>query len=154
MAALVVPGAPVSVLLEHGLSEAVVDKLVERGVTTVEKLGAMTPEQLEEIPGVDPEMVEQIQQTVVAYYGQFEVTPPAAQTEAAAQTDGQTEAGVAVNEAAASEAAVNGDIAPAQEASAAQASVEPASGEPASGEPASPEQSVTIDNKELPAEGR
>ncbi len=32
----------------------------------------MTPEQLEEIPGIGPEMVERIQQAINAYYGQFE----------------------------------------------------------------------------------
>jgi N utilization substance protein A len=45
---------------------------LEGGAATVEKLGAMTPEQLLEIPGIEPEMVEQIQQAVVSYYGQFE----------------------------------------------------------------------------------
>src|SRR5215469_2154929 len=55
MAALVVPGAPVSVLVELGLAEAVVDKLVECGVGTVEQLGAMTPEELEAIPSVEAE---------------------------------------------------------------------------------------------------
>ena len=64
MAALVAPGAPVSVLIDYGLSEAVVEKLLEAGVGTIEKLGAMTPEQLEEIPGIGPEMVEQIQAAV------------------------------------------------------------------------------------------
>ena len=39
MAALVVPGAPVSVLIDHGLAEAVVEKLMAAGVATVEKLG-------------------------------------------------------------------------------------------------------------------
>ena len=72
MAALVVPGAPVSVLIDHGLPEALVEKLMEAGVATVEKLGGMTPEQLEEIPGIDAEMVEKIQEAVVSYYGQFE----------------------------------------------------------------------------------
>ncbi len=72
MAALVVPGAPVTVLMDHGLAEAVAEKLMAAGVGTVEKLGAMTPEQLEEIPGVDQEMVENIQTAVVGYYGQFE----------------------------------------------------------------------------------
>ena len=51
MAALVVPGAPVSVLIDHGLTEKLVEKLLEAGVGTVEKLGAMTPEQLEAIRG-------------------------------------------------------------------------------------------------------
>jgi N utilization substance protein A len=73
MAALVVPGAPVTVLMDHGLSEKLVEKLAEAGVPTVEKLGAMTPEQLEEIPGIGPKMIEKIQSAVVNYYGQFEV---------------------------------------------------------------------------------
>ena len=72
MAALVVPGAPVSVLIDYGLPETFAEKLVESGITTVEKLGAMTPEQLEEIPGIGPTMVEKIQLAVNSYYGQFE----------------------------------------------------------------------------------
>jgi transcription termination/antitermination protein NusA len=72
MAALVVPGAPVAVLVDHGVPEALVEKLMEAGVATVETLGSMTPEQLEEIPGIEPEMVEKIQEAVMGYYGQFE----------------------------------------------------------------------------------
>ena len=71
MAALVAPGAPVSVLIDYGLSEEVVGHLVEAGVGTIEKLGGMTPEELEAIPGMAP-MVQQIQQAVIAYYSQFE----------------------------------------------------------------------------------
>jgi transcription termination/antitermination protein NusA len=80
MAALVVPGAPVSVLIDHGLTEAMVEKLMEGGVTTVESLGSMTPEELEALPGIDPETVEAIQTAVNGYYGQFEesVDAPAA----------------------------------------------------------------------------
>src|SRR5689334_16923299 len=72
MAALVVPGAPVSVLLDNGIDDATVGKLIDAGVGTVEKLGGMTPEELEAIPGIGAEMVEKIQQAVVSYYGQFE----------------------------------------------------------------------------------
>src|SRR5712691_8828271 len=72
MAALVVPGAPVAVLVDHGLAETIVEKLMEAGIPTVEKLGSMTPEQLEEIPSVGGEMVERIQLAVNSYYGQFE----------------------------------------------------------------------------------
>src|SRR5215471_18706039 len=72
MAALTVPGAPVSVLIDYGLGEKIAEQLLESGVTTVEKLGSMTPEQLEEIPGIEPELVEKIQTAVNAYYGQFE----------------------------------------------------------------------------------
>jgi len=88
MAELVVPGAPVTVLLDHGLTESIAEMLMTGGVATVEKLGAMTPEQLEAIAGIGPE-VELIQQAVVSYYGQFESsmegeTAPEAAPEAAA----------------------------------------------------------------------
>jgi N utilization substance protein A len=88
MAALVVPGAPVSVLIDHGLTEPMVEKLMEGGVTTVESLGSMTPEELEALPGIDPETVEAIQTAVNSYYGQFEgsfeaPTAPEAAPEAA-----------------------------------------------------------------------
>jgi N utilization substance protein A len=98
MAALVVPGAPVSVLVDHGLPDAIVGTLMEGGVTTVEKLGGMTPEDLELVPGIGPEMVESIQQSVNSYYVQFEApaeappadaeAPEAAGPEATAQAEG------------------------------------------------------------------
>jgi len=72
MDAMVVPGAPVSVLIDHGIPEILAEKLMQAGVATVEKLGGMTPEELEEIPGIGVEMVEKIQEAVVSYYGQFE----------------------------------------------------------------------------------
>src|SRR5689334_12597601 len=75
MAALVVPGAPVSVLIDHGLTDKIVETLLAAGITTVEQLGNMTPEQLQEVPGIEPEMVESIQNAVVGYYGQFETAP-------------------------------------------------------------------------------
>jgi len=72
--AAVVPGAPVSVLVDHGLTEAMVEKLMAGGVNTVESLGSMTPEDLEAVPGIDPETVEAIQTAVNSYYGQFEAS--------------------------------------------------------------------------------
>jgi N utilization substance protein A len=72
MAALVVPGAPISALMEHGLTESILGKLTEAGIGTVEKLGSMTPEELEEIPGIGPKLVERIQVAVNGYYVQFE----------------------------------------------------------------------------------
>ncbi len=82
--AAVVPGAPVSVLIDHGLTEKVVEKLMLAEIPTVERLGSMTPEQLEEIEGIDPEVVEQIQLAVNSYYGQFEASVEGS-TESAAQ---------------------------------------------------------------------
>ncbi|HTS49743.1 MAG TPA: transcription termination factor NusA [Bryobacteraceae bacterium] len=72
MAALVPAGAPVSVLIDHGLAEEVVEKLIQAGVGTVEKLGNMTPEELETIPEIGPETVQKILVAVNSYYAQFE----------------------------------------------------------------------------------
>ena len=84
MAALVAPGAPVSVLIDFGLPEKVVETLLQSSVGTIEKLGGMTPEELEAIQDIVPEMVEQIQLAVNAYYSQFEEPAPAAGEGAAA----------------------------------------------------------------------
>jgi N utilization substance protein A len=75
MAALVPAGAPVSVLIDHGLDEQIATQLIESGIGTVEKLGSMTPEELEAIPGIGSAVVEGILIAVNAYYAQFEQTP-------------------------------------------------------------------------------
>jgi transcription termination/antitermination protein NusA len=72
MAALVPAGAPVSVLIDLGLAEKIVESLIESSIGTVEKLGSMTPEELEAIPGIGPQVVEKILVAVNAYYAQFE----------------------------------------------------------------------------------
>jgi N utilization substance protein A len=97
MAELVVPGAPVTVLLDHGLTESITEILMAGGVPTVEKLGAMTPEQLEAIAGIGPE-VELIQQAVMSYYSQFENS-----MEGATAAEPSSEAAPAALEAAADE---------------------------------------------------
>ena len=75
MAALVPSGAPVSVLLDHGLPDEIAEMLIQAGVTTVEKLGAMTPEELEAIHGIEPTVLEKILIAVNSYYAQFEQQP-------------------------------------------------------------------------------
>jgi transcription termination/antitermination protein NusA len=72
MADMVISGAPVSVLIDHGLDELIVEKLVAAGIGTVERLGAMTPEELEAIPEIDEGIVSEIQSAVVSFYGQYE----------------------------------------------------------------------------------
>ena len=72
MGDLVISGAPVSVLMDHGMPESVVEQLVGAGIGTVERLGGMTPEELEAIPGVDEELVTRIQTSVVAFYSQYD----------------------------------------------------------------------------------
>ena len=72
MEAIVPSGVPLTTLLEHGLSQKSVDRVVESGTETVEKLADMTPEQLLEIKGIGPKMVEKIQLAVNSFYLQFE----------------------------------------------------------------------------------
>ena len=55
-----------------GLGEGLVEKLSAAGITTVEALADMTPEQLEEIAGIGPKTVEKISVAVRHYFGQFE----------------------------------------------------------------------------------
>jgi transcription termination/antitermination protein NusA len=102
MAALTVSGAPVSVLIDFGLTEAVAEQLLAGGVATVEKLGSMTPEEIIAVPGVGLENMEQIGAAVNAYYGTpYEVpaegaeapaTEPIVEAEAAVQPEGEAAA--------------------------------------------------------------
>ena len=65
-------GTPLSVLVDHGMQEMVLEALVGAGVGTVEKLGSMTPEELEQIDGIDDEVIQGIGATVNAYYTQLD----------------------------------------------------------------------------------
>jgi N utilization substance protein A len=80
---LVISGAPVSVLIDHGVPESVIEKLVGADIGTVERLGSMTPEELEAIPEIDEGIVAQIQTAVMAFYGQYDQVE-AAETETGA----------------------------------------------------------------------
>ena len=55
-----------------GLGEGVVEKLNAAGVTTVEALADMTPEQLEAIEGIGPKTVEKISIAVNNYFSSLE----------------------------------------------------------------------------------
>jgi N utilization substance protein A len=54
------------------LGEAIIQKLIVAGITTVESLADMTPEQLEEIPGIGEKTLEKISIAVRHYFGQYE----------------------------------------------------------------------------------
>ena len=56
----------------EGLGEGLLEKLTEAGVTTVEALADMTPEQLEAIPGIGPKTVEKISLAVNNYFSSLE----------------------------------------------------------------------------------
>jgi N utilization substance protein A len=76
-------GTPLSILLEHGLDEPGLEALLAGGVGTVEKLGAMTPEDLEALAGIDGEAVQRIGAAVNAYYVHLDGPPAPAETEPA-----------------------------------------------------------------------
>jgi N utilization substance protein A len=54
------------------LGDSILEKLIAAGVTTVEALADMTPEQLEEIPGIGEKTLEKISVAVRHYFGQYE----------------------------------------------------------------------------------
>jgi N utilization substance protein A len=64
------PSTPIEQVIELG--EAIIQKLVAAGITTVESLADMTPEQLEEIPGIGEKTLEKISVAVRHYFGQYE----------------------------------------------------------------------------------
>jgi N utilization substance protein A len=70
MAALTAPGTPLSELT--GVGPKTIEKLEAAGITSIEKLADMTPEQLVEIPGIGEKMVEKIHQSVAAHFEAIE----------------------------------------------------------------------------------
>lgn len=66
MTALTAPTTPLSVL--EGVGPKTIEKLEAHGVTSVERLADMKPEELMEIPGIGEKMVEKITVAVAAYF--------------------------------------------------------------------------------------
>jgi N utilization substance protein A len=64
------PSTPIEQVSELG--DGIIQKLITAGITTVEALADMTPEQLEEIPGIGEKTLERISVAVRHYFGQFE----------------------------------------------------------------------------------
>ncbi len=95
MAALTAPGTALTQLA--GVGPKTIEKLEAAGVTSIEKLADMTPEQLVEIPGIGEKMVEKIHQSVAAYFEALETAATAA-PDAAVAAEGEA---VATEESAA-----------------------------------------------------
>ncbi len=119
------PTTPIEQVTELG--DGIIQKLVAAGVTTVESLADMTPEQLEEIPGIGEKTLEKISVAVRHYFGQFEeaeaaaaaaADAPAGETAAAETAEAAT--GEEKPEGAGAEAAAEatGEEAPAADATA------------------------------------
>ena len=91
------PATPIEQVAELG--DSIIQKLVAAGITTVEGLADMTPEQLEEIPGIGEKTLEKISVAVRHYFGQYEAgeerpagSEAAAEQTEAAQTDEELDA--------------------------------------------------------------
>ncbi|HEX4021145.1 MAG TPA: transcription termination factor NusA [Acidobacteriaceae bacterium] len=65
------PAAATPVEQVTELGDSIIQKLVAAGITTVEALADMTPEQLEEIPGIGEKTLEKIGVAVRHYFGQY-----------------------------------------------------------------------------------
>ncbi|HXZ40152.1 MAG TPA: transcription termination factor NusA [Terriglobales bacterium] len=80
-----------------GLGEGLIEKLTAAGVTSVEALADMTPEQLEAIEGIGPKTVEKISVAVSDFFSSLEAAAteaePAAEGEPAPQAAEVQEAG-------------------------------------------------------------
>jgi N utilization substance protein A len=90
------PTTPIEQVTELG--DGIIQKLVTAGITTVEALADMTPEQLEEIPGIGEKTLEKISVAVRNYFAHFEEAQEAetAETEEpAAEAGAEQQAGEA-----------------------------------------------------------
>jgi len=116
-----------------GLGEGLIEKLGATGITTVETLADMTPEQLEAIPGIGPKTIEKISLAVSNYFASLGVVAEAEAEAAAAEAEPGAEAAPEVAAEPAGEAS-----APVAEEAAAPAEAKPeAEAAPAlAGEPA------------------
>jgi N utilization substance protein A len=75
------PSTPIEQVTE--LSSGMLQKLVAAGITTVEGLADMTPEQLEEIPGIGEKTLEKISLAVRHYFEQYAESEQSRRLEAA-----------------------------------------------------------------------
>jgi N utilization substance protein A len=103
MTALTAPVTPLTSLA--GVGAKTIEKIEAAGITSVEKLAGMTPEQLMEIPGIGEKMVDKIYQAVNRFY-ESGTEAAAATPEAAAGT----EAPAQESEAAIVEAAETSEV--------------------------------------------
>jgi N utilization substance protein A len=107
MTALTAPTTPLTALA--GVGAKTIEKIEAAGITNVEKLAGMTPEQLMEIPGIGEKMVDKIYQAVNRFYeggGEAAATAePAEGTDVAAEEAAPTDQADASGEGAVAESA-------------------------------------------------
>jgi len=125
-----------------GLGEGLVEKLKAAGVTTVESLADMTPEQLEAIEGIGPKTVEKISIAVNNYFSSLEGGDAVAAAESEGIEGSASEEATAESPSEPAEGSAEAESSETVETSADHdaAKIE-ASGEAAEGESAEPAQS-------------
>jgi len=98
------PSTPIEGLGEE-LGEGILQKLAAAGITTVESLADMHPEELEQIPGIGPKTVEKISLAVNNYFSSLDAAEAAVEQPAGqVAVEGAEEIGeAAVAEASAAE---------------------------------------------------
>jgi len=94
MTALTAPATPLTALA--GVGPKTIEKIEAAGITSLEQLAGMTPEQLMEIPGIGEKMVDKIYQAVNQFYESGAGAAPAEGTvESAVAEDADVSAGTA-----------------------------------------------------------
>jgi transcription termination/antitermination protein NusA len=68
--------------IKEDLGEGIVGKLSEAGISTIEAVADMTPEELEQIPGIGPKAIEKIAEAVNNYFSRLEGGTATAPTDA------------------------------------------------------------------------
>ena len=58
--------------IKEELGEGIIEKLAEAGITSIEAVADMTPEELEQIPGIGPKSIEKIATAVNNYFSSLE----------------------------------------------------------------------------------
>ncbi len=101
------PATPIEQVTELG--ESIIQKLVAAGVTTVEALADMTPEQLEEIPGIGEKTLEKISIAVRHYFGHFEEGEEGEEERPSAPTEEPIDESAALTAAADTETPPSGE---------------------------------------------
>src|SRR5450631_194158 len=91
MTALTAPTTPLTALA--GVGAKTIEKIEAAGITNVEKLAGMTPEQLMEIPGIGEKMVDKTYQAVNRFYESGESAAAADTTEGTVEASSEEASG-------------------------------------------------------------
>jgi N utilization substance protein A len=141
MTALTAPTTPLTTLA--GIGAKTIEKIEAAGITNVEKLAGMTPEQLMEIPGIGEKMVDKIYQAVNRFYEGGGEAAAAGEATAEGTEEGSAEGAEAAEAPAeTAETAATAEAAAGESEAAAETAEQPAeqASEQAAGEPEAAEE--------------